>query len=318
MFSLVEKLAASGKKARYDKQALAILSQKKLMAKLLKEVVPEVKQYSVEEIETFIEGTPKVSEIGVHPNTKLLQKIVGKATESKLLGEGVIKFDLCFNLDIPNEAKPIRIIINVEAQGKENPGYNIVTRAIYYCCRLVSEQYETEFSNSNYDDIKKVYSIWVCMPRKKKNNSVESYSLERRQEYGQSGGTQDRYDLMTAVIIRLGKNKSKDKSFFNVLSAIFSDTISVEEKLHICEENGTAITDAELLERIGSMASYGKAIADEYFEQGIEQGKIKGAIEKQNSLIKRMFEKNMTTEEIADITCLQIEEVQKILNDITK
>lgn len=318
MFSLVEKLAASGKKARYDKQALAILSQKKLMAKLLKEVVPEVKQYSVEEIETFIEGTPKVSEIGVHPNTKLLQKIVGKATESKLLGEGVIKFDLCFNLDIPNEAKPIRIIINVEAQGKENPGYNIVTRAIYYCCRLVSEQYETEFSNSNYDDIKKVYSIWVCMPRKKKNNSVESYSLERRQEYGQSGGTQDRYDLMTAVIIRLGKNKSKDKSFFNVLSAIFSDTISVEEKLHICEENGTAITDAELLERIGSMASYGKAIADEYFEQGIEQGKIKGAIEKQNSLIKRMFEKNMTAEEIADITCLQIEEVQKILNDITK
>lgn len=271
-----------------------------------------------EEIETFIEGTPKVSEIGVHPNTKLLQKIVGKATESKLLGEGVIKFDLCFNLDIPNEAKPIRIIINVEAQGKENPGYNIVTRAIYYCCRLVSEQYETEFSNSNYDDIKKVYSIWVCMPRKKKNNSVESYSLERRQEYGQSGGTQDRYDLMTAVIIRLGKNKSKDKSFFNVLSAIFSDTISVEEKLHICEENGTAITDAELLERIGSMASYGKAIADEYFEQGIEQGKIKGAIEKQNSLIKRMFEKNMTAEEIADITCLQIEEVQKILNDITK
>lgn len=66
------------------------------------------------------------------------------------------------------------------------------------------------------------------------------------------------------------------------------------------------------------MASYGKAIADEYFEQGIEQGKIKGAIEKQNSLIKRMFEKNMTAEKIADITCLQIEEVQKILKIIKR
>ena len=43
MFSLLEKLATSDKKARYDKQALAILYQKKLMAKLLKEVVPEVK-----------------------------------------------------------------------------------------------------------------------------------------------------------------------------------------------------------------------------------------------------------------------------------
>ena len=310
MFSLFEKLIASDKKARYDTQALAILSQKKLMAKLLKEVVTEVKQYSVEEIETFIEGTPKVSEIGVHPNTKLLQKIVGKATESKLINEGVIKFDLWFNLDIPNEAKPIRIIINVEAQGKENPGYNIVTRAIYYCCRLVSEQYETEFSNSNYDDIKKVYSIWVCMPRKKKNNSVESYSIKRHQEYGQSGSTQDRYDLMTAVIIRLGKNKSKDKSFLNVLSAIFSDTISVEEKLHICEENGTAITDTELLERIGSMASFGNAIADEYFEQGVSKEKI--------ATVKRLKEMELSIEQIAKGSGLSIKEVQKILDNITK
>ena len=54
MFAFLEKLHASDKQARYDKQALAILSQKKLMAKLLKEVVPEVKNYSVEEIETFI------------------------------------------------------------------------------------------------------------------------------------------------------------------------------------------------------------------------------------------------------------------------
>ena len=312
MFSLFEKIIASDKKARYDAQALAILSQKKLMAKLLKEVVPEVKQYSVEEIETFIEGTPKVSKIGVHPNTKLLPRIIGRATESKLLGEGVIKFDLWFNLDIPNEAKPIRIIINVEAQGKENPGYNIVTRAIYYCCRLVSEQYETEFSNSNYDDIKKVYSIWVCMPRKKKDNSVESYSIERYQEYGRSGGTRDRYDLMTAVIIRLGKNKPKDKSFFNVLSAIFSDTISLEEKLHICEENGTAITDKELLERIGNMASFGKAIADDYFEKGIE----KGASKEKAATVKRMAKKDMPLSDIAECTDLSTDEVRKILKEI--
>lgn len=52
-----------------------------------------------------------------------------------------------------------------------------------------------------------------------------------------------------------------------------------------------------------------KEHAEKRFNEGIEQGKI----EKQNALIKRMFEKKMSTEEIADITCLQIEEVQKIL-----
>lgn len=66
------------------------------------------------------------------------------------------------------------------------------------------------------------------------------------------------------------------------------------------------------------MASFGKAIADDYFEQGIEQGIEQGKIEEQNALIKRMFKKKMPLEEIADITCLQIEEVQKILNNIVK
>ena len=52
----------------------------------------------------------------------------------------------------------------------------------------------------------------------------------------------------------------------------------------------------------------------EGIEQGIEQGKI----EKQNALVKRMFEKKMTVEEIADIICLPIKEVQKILESIGK
>ena len=54
--------------------------------------------------------------------------------------------------------------------------------------------------------------------------------------------------------------------------------------------------------------------AEKRFNEGIEQGKI----EKQNALIKRMFEKKMSTEEIADITCLPTEEIQKILDSIHK
>lgn len=45
---LLEKLAFVDKRAKYDKEALLILSDKRLMACLLKEVVPEVKYYSVE------------------------------------------------------------------------------------------------------------------------------------------------------------------------------------------------------------------------------------------------------------------------------
>ena len=85
-------------------------------------------------------------------------------------------------------------------------------------------------------------------------------------------------------------------------------TISVEEKLHICEENGTAITDKELLERIENMASFGKAIADDYFEQGVENEKI--------ATVKRMAKKNMPLSDIAECTDLSIDEVRKILKEV--
>lgn len=58
------------------------------------------------------------------------------------------------------------------------------------------------------------------------------------------------------------------------------------------------------------MASFGKAIADDYFEQGVENEKITTVI--------RMAKKNMPFADIAECTDLAIEEVQRILNDISK
>lgn len=41
--------------------------------------------------------------------------------------------------------------------------YHILNRAIFYACRLVSSQKERDFVNKKYDDIKQVYTIWICM-----------------------------------------------------------------------------------------------------------------------------------------------------------
>lgn len=56
-----------------------------------------------------------------------------------------------------------QIIINVEAQKDEPSKYDIFNRAVFYVSRLISSQKERDFKNSDYDNIKKVYSIWVCM-----------------------------------------------------------------------------------------------------------------------------------------------------------
>lgn len=56
-----------------------------------------------------------------------------------------------------------QIIINLEAQKDEPNEYDILNRAIFYVSRLISSQKERDFKNTNYNDIKRVYSIWVCM-----------------------------------------------------------------------------------------------------------------------------------------------------------
>lgn len=55
----------------------------------------------------------------------------------------------------------------------------IVKRNLYYCCRLVSSQYGTEFTNSHYEKIKKVYSIFIYMnPPNYRKNTINQYSIQ--------------------------------------------------------------------------------------------------------------------------------------------
>lgn len=52
-------------------------------------------------------------------------------------------------------------------EGKPEVGkryvYDIVTRGVFYCARMLSSQMGNEISAKEYDKLKKVYSIWICL-----------------------------------------------------------------------------------------------------------------------------------------------------------
>ena len=66
------------------------------------------------------------------------------------------------------------MFMNIEAQGKDNMGYPLLKRSIYYGSRLLVRQKNTPngFQKTNYEDLKKVYSIWICMKHSKKKSGV--------------------------------------------------------------------------------------------------------------------------------------------------
>ena len=72
-----------------------------------------------------------------------------------------MRFDIIFYVRMKDGHS--QIIVNLEAQKDEPTGCHILNRAVFYVSRLVSSQKERDFVNTNYNDIKRVFSIWICM-----------------------------------------------------------------------------------------------------------------------------------------------------------
>ena len=123
---------------------------------ILKNTAEEFQELSLEEIEGCIEGMPEIAAVGVNPG----ETIIGMANEDAVNGEGRIAYDIRFYAVVLRSREKIRLIINVEAQKSWYPGYKIPTRGIFYGARMISAQLGTEFCDSNYDDIKKVYDAF--------------------------------------------------------------------------------------------------------------------------------------------------------------
>ncbi len=150
-------IQATDGNASYDAACKRLLSEKIILAWIMKQCLDEFKDCDVNDIaEKYIEGQPQVGEIPVAPDMAGTV-IHGVNVEDTSLNEGTVTFDICFYALAPVSGELIKLIINVEAQNIFHPGYSLLKRAVYYCSRLISSQYGTEFTSSHYDDIKKVY-----------------------------------------------------------------------------------------------------------------------------------------------------------------
>ena len=163
--TLAQSIRTSDEKAKYDAACKRLLSEKIILAWIMKTCLAEYQDCDVNEIaEKYIEGQPQVDTVPVAPDeTNAPSRIQGMGTEDTSLTEGTVLYDIRFTAVAPASGERIRLIINLEAQNKFLVGYPLIKRAIFYCGRMISSQYGTEFTNSQYGKIKKVYSIWVCV-----------------------------------------------------------------------------------------------------------------------------------------------------------
>ena len=118
--------------AGYDAACKRVLSEKTILARIMKACLAEYQDCPVRDIEEkYIEGQPQVSSVPVLPDEEG-SVISGLDTEDKSVHEGTVTYDIRFRAIAPDSGELIGLIVNVEPQNDFYPGYPLAKRGIYY------------------------------------------------------------------------------------------------------------------------------------------------------------------------------------------
>lgn len=330
--NFTDTIKAADKIAMYDECAKKLLAHKSILAHILIAAIDDFKDLSPQEVADLIEGTPMTGVIPVSPGltnapvNKSGEKIHGINTEDTEIHEGRIYFDIIFYVYLNNTLS--KIIVNVEAQQKQPENYNIINRAVYYSCRLISSQKSRDFTSSNYNDIKRVYSIWICM-----NMNDDSFAHIHLTADKLSGSYEwkGNLDLINIVMIGLKKENNfcgiendigvNDRygSIIYLLKILFSKKLPPNDKLNIMNTKYNIPTETSLKEGMNTMCNLGEGIFEEGIEIGEARGEAAGLKLGEIKIILNMHTKGFSIEQIAYASDKSIDEIKSIIDDsITK
>ena len=290
---------AANDRAQYDERAKRLLGHKSILAHILVDTVEEFKGMNPRDVVKYIEGEPMIGVVPTEPgltNTNVDGKrLVGMNTENTEINEGTINFDIVFYVRMKDGLS--QIIVNVEAQKDMPTEYHILNRAIFYACRLVSSQNERDFVNKKYDDIKRVYAIWICMNMPE--DSTDYYYLANKKVLGNCIW-EGKQDMLNIVLIGLAKElprQDEKHELHRLLGALLSKNLTQSEKLNIIEKEYDIPLEEDLRKDVSVMCNLSQGIVDDTKAE----------------IIMNMYRKGYTLEQIADVTEKSISEIEEII-----
>lgn len=298
----------AGDKAQYDTRVKRLLAQKSILAHILVKTVDEFKGMKPEDVVKYIEGEPSISVVPVELGLANMEKtdatgqrIVGLNTENAEINEGLVRFDIIFYVRMPSivgrKNGLSQIIVNIEAQKDEPTEYKILNRAIFYVSRLISSQKERDFVNTNYDDIKQVFNIWICMNMD--DNSLSHIHLTK-DEMLKPCNWKGNLDLLNIVLIGITNEiPEHDEKYemHRLIGALLSSELKEQEKLDIIEHEYNIPISQEFREDVRIMCN---------LSQGIEDKAIA-------KIVMNMYKIGYTPNQIADAVGVSVDEVEAII-----
>lgn len=220
----------------------------------------------------------------------------------KLLGHKIILAHiLTKSVEEFREISPEEIVPLIEGE----PVISKVPIEPFYVSRMISSQKNREFKGSNYNGIKKVYSIWVCMNMRE--DSLNHIHLTNDNIIGNHKWKGD-IRLFNIVMIGLAEetsDKSEKYELHRLLKVLLSDKFEVNQKLDILGNEYRIPMEKSLEEDVKIMCNLSDGIEERAMEAGIE-------------LARKVFKlknQGLSDIQIAEEIQMPVEKVKNVLGE---
>ena len=137
---------------------------------------------------------------------------------------------------------------------------------------------------------------------KKLQNTLTEYSFSKKDIIGVADEPEEDYDLLTVIIIRLGK-ETEEKGIFDYLKGLFTGDIKRIQRYSHIEWS------EPFQEEASKMTGFGDMIYERGIQQGMQQGIQQGRHE---GMILGALMSGKTPEEVSKMLNLPLEEIKKV------
>ena len=242
-----------------DNAIKKMFGYKEILAPVLQLTVPEFKDCSVEEVTRSIDADSISDHI---PVSDIPPEILDRGTEMASFTEKTIFYDKHFVVKNPKLSNEIVVMLHIDFEVQNDyrphsPSYAIVQRAMYYAARELGAQLGELKETTNYGELEKVYSIWVCnnVSAPELKNTMTMYSMHKEDIVGETNEPISEYDLMSVIIIRRGTGKQQsNEKIFDYLSGVFSGDIEKIEKYTDVD------SEPEIRKEVKNMSGIGESL----------------------------------------------------------
>ncbi len=224
------KVVEEDRAVRLDASTKKLLSNKMVLAYILKSVLAEYESYPVQEIAgKFIEGEPEVvssEEDGQdHPDK---EKREDKPQQ----------FDIRFFAITPDSGERMQIFVNGEGHSHDTPVNSLAERGMIYLSDIISSQYDETFTSREYGKIRKIVSIWIYEDTADYHlDTINVYKIKEKCLRGEYHEDDRNYDLLTVGVILLGQNGENSKNdTIRLLSKLFSTHLDYDSKIRALQD----------------------------------------------------------------------------------